>query len=383
MYEQYKEMIDYEKGIVNRGNEERILALMLRALRGESLKVAFLGGSITQGSLSSTPETCYAYLTYAWWKEQFPKADFTYINAGIGGTSSHLGTGRVEEEVLSHNPDFVIVEFSVNDDGADPHFQETYEGLVRRILKAPCAPAVVLVHNMFYNNGDSAENIHGEVGRHYNLPCVSLKSTVYPLVASGKIAVRDITPDDLHPNDAGHALLSSVITYYLSQEKKKAEELYTKGEKVEVSREELPAPITLNGYECAHRYRNDELVPVICEGFVKDETKQDCVSDCFKKGWQSSHINDKIVFEVEAAFIAVQYRKTVRKPAPVATLTIDGDREHSVVLDANFDEDWGDCLYLEPIMERGERKTHSVEITITSVCEDNRESFYLVSLITA
>ena len=92
---------------------------------------------------------------------------------------------------------------------------------------------------------------------------------------------------------------------------------------------------------------------------------------------------DKIVFEVEAAFIAVQYRKTVRKPAPVATLVIDGDREHSVVLDANFDEDWGDCLYLETIMERGERKTHSVEITITSVREDNRESFYLVSLITA
>lgn len=127
--------IDYSKGFINEGNDERILACMAKGLKGEPLTVAFLGGSITQGSLSSTPELCYAYLTYEWWKEQFPKSEITYVNAGIGGTTSHLGTGRVDEEVLSHKPDFVIVEFSVNDADTDVHFEETYEGLVRRILK--------------------------------------------------------------------------------------------------------------------------------------------------------------------------------------------------------------------------------------------------------
>ena len=127
--------IDYSKGFINEGNDERMLACMAKGLKGEPLTVAFLGGSITQGSLSSTPELCYAYLTYEWWKEQFPQSEITYVNAGIGGTTSHLGTGRVDEEVLSHNPDFVIVEFSVNDADTDAHFEETYEGLVRRILK--------------------------------------------------------------------------------------------------------------------------------------------------------------------------------------------------------------------------------------------------------
>lgn len=50
----------------------------------------------------------------------------------------------------------------------------------------------------------------------------------------------------------------------------------------------LPRPLTANGYENAHRYRNDELQPVLCEGFVKDETEQSAVSDCFKKGFMAS-----------------------------------------------------------------------------------------------
>ena len=131
-----KDLIAFEKGVINTGDDSRIRQVMRRAANGEALTIAFLGGSITQGCLASTPEGCYAYLTYAWWKEAFPKADFTYINAGIGGTTSHLGTGRVEEDVLQYEPDFVIVEFSVNDADDSAHFQETYEGLVRRIRQS-------------------------------------------------------------------------------------------------------------------------------------------------------------------------------------------------------------------------------------------------------
>lgn len=375
--------IDNKKGLINAGNDERILACMVRALKGEAVKIAFLGGSITQGSVASTPENCYAYLTYMWWKEQFPKADITYINAGIGGTTSHLGTGRVEEDVLSEKPDFVIVEFSVNDADNDAHFEETYEGLVRRILKAPFQPALLLIHNVRYDDGGNAEAIHCPVEKHYDLPGLSMKSAIYPYIADGRIVRRDITPDDLHPNDAGHKLVAGVINWYLSQEKKKAEEGFKKGKLFPVSKMSLPAPITANGYENAHRYRNDELKPVVCEGFVKDTAMQSCIADCFKKGFSAARINDKIVFEVEASSIAVQYRKTVRRPAPVAELILDGDTEHTYELNANFEEDWGDCLYLETVLEHGERKKHTVEIRITETHEDDREVFYLVSLITA
>lgn len=380
--------IQYEDGIVNVGDDSRIIKCMRRALAGENLKIAFLGGSITQGSLSSTPQLCYAYRTFDWWQKNFPTAQMTYINAGIGGTTSHLGVGRVEEEVLSHKPDFMIVEFSVNDPDTDPHFQETYESLVRRILQAEWKPALLLVHNVRYDDGENAEAIHRPVGAHYNLPSVSMKPTIFAKVSDGTVEKRSITPDDLHPNDLGHEMVAGVITYFLQLVKEKAESQGAKKDCGGVydgldSFLPLPAPITASTYENAVRRRNDVLVPDENNGFEADPTLQTCVADCFKKGWNAREKGAKITFTVECSNLAVQYRKTVRKPAPIALLIVDGDREHAVVLDANFRETWGDCLYLETIMEHGTFGKHKVEIEIVETHEDDAESFYLVSLITA
>ena len=208
--------IDLEKGIANVGDVSRMKEVMARAKRGGRLVIGFIGGSITQGSLSSTPQTCYAYRVYTWWKETFPQAEFVYCNAGIGGTTSEFGAARVGTDLLAERPDFVIVEFSVNDESTE-HFKETYEGLVRKILGAAWNPAVLLVHNVFYHNGANAQVMHAAIGRHYDLPSVSMQNSIYPEVVAGRIENRAITPDDLHPNDEGHALVASVITYFLEQ----------------------------------------------------------------------------------------------------------------------------------------------------------------------
>lgn len=120
-----------EKGFVNRGNLHRMKKLMRLARQGDRMTLAFLGGSITQGSVSSQYTNCYAYLVYDWFVRRFPKTAFTYVNAGVGGTTSQFGVSRVEEDVLAFKPDFVIIEFSVNDDNTD-FYQETYEGLCGR-----------------------------------------------------------------------------------------------------------------------------------------------------------------------------------------------------------------------------------------------------------
>ena len=371
-------MVDFEKGIVFEGDDSRIVKCMKRALNGEKIKVAFLGGSITQGCLASTPDKCYAYRTFVWWEKAFPEASVSYLNAGIGGTTSHLGVGRVQEDILAERPDFIIVEFSVNDPDAETHFQETYESLVRRILVAEWKPALMLVHNVRYDDGGNAQGIHRPVGAHYHLPSVSMKPSIYALVEEKKIDVRRITPDDLHPNDLGHEWVAGVIIHFLEKVKHRAAA-------VEIGSEDsflpLPKPLTLSSYEQATRYRNYQIEPTENNGFQKDETPQQNISDCFKCGWQSRELGAKIAFEVEGANIAVQYRKTVRKPAPIATLYLDGDREHGVELDANFTETWGDCLYLETVLEHGTNGKHTVEIEITKTHEQDQESFYLVSLI--
>ncbi|MDE7249162.1 MAG: SGNH/GDSL hydrolase family protein, partial [Lachnospiraceae bacterium] len=59
-----KYQVHTQNGMINRGNWNKIKNCMRKAKKGEAITTGFLGGSITQGSLASTRETCYAYLVY-------------------------------------------------------------------------------------------------------------------------------------------------------------------------------------------------------------------------------------------------------------------------------------------------------------------------------
>lgn len=393
--------IDYDAAVANRGNLARLKRLMRRAGDGGKLTIGFIGGSITQGSLATEPERCYAYHVFAWWRKTFPRAEVSYLNAGIGATDSQFGCARADSDLLSGRPDFVIVEFSVND-GDNEHFLETYEGLVRKIYSAAWEPAVLLVHNVCYDNGSNAQRMHGRVAEYYELPALSMQSSIYPEIASGRLERREITPDDLHPNDAGHKLVASVITKFLERVREDAGKAEAKGAAigkaedrgedigktedkgaVAGAEEAIPLrnpPLTDNAYERSLRYRNDNSSPVR-KGFAVDTAPQEGITDIFKKGWTASEKGASITFEVKGSCIAVQYRKTIQRPAPVAELILDGDVSRPFRLDANFDETWGDKLALDTVLEHGEDREHTVEIRLTETHEDDRLPFYLVSLL--
>ena len=357
----------------------RLKNLMKRAANGESLVIGFLGGSITQGSLSSTPKTCYAYLVYEWWKKSFPNAAFSFVNGGIGGTTSHYGGARAWKDVLCYRPDIVTVDFSVNDD-ANEFFEETYEGTLRRLLMAPSASAVVVLNNVFYDTGKNAQDYHNRIADHYGIPHVSIKDTIFPDVESGKIVRADITPDNLHPNDKGHRLVADEICKLLDSIKEELEKEDTEGKIIETNDlASLPAPLTENAYEHSRLIQIQDNEAIL-DGFLVDPIEKKGMLDIFKNGWTAAHTNDKISFEIECSCLAVQYRKSVQQPVPKAKAVIDGDEAHAVILDGNFTEDWGDCLYLEPLLHHAEKKVHRIEITVTDA-KDIVRPFYLVSLI--
>lgn len=365
-----------EKGMINRGNWHKLKKCMKKAASGQTITVGFLGGSITQGSLSSTPETCYAYLVYEWWKKKFPKSEITFINAGIGGTTSQFGVSRVEDHLLKYAPDFVLIEFAVNDDNTE-FFEETYEGLIRRTLSDKCAPAVMLMNNVKYDDGVNAEEMHLKVAEAYELPMVSMKNTIWSEIESGRISNREITPDDLHPNDAGHKLVAQVITDFLDRvyEASGTEEAPSNfGENT------LPDPVTENAYENSVRYQNYNSAPTV-QGFKADEDPQNDIREIFRKGWTAWKEGNKISFTINCTGVAVQYRKSVKQPTPIAKVVVDGKEDQAVILDGNFEEDWGDCLYIDTITRHMQPGDHTVEITITKAHEDDAVPFYLVSVI--
>ena len=354
-------------------NFARLKRCMRRARQGRDLTLGFFGGSITQDCAATIHENCYARRVFRWWEAAFPAARFHYVNAGIGGTSSHFGTARAVSDLLMYQPDFVVVDFSVNDVENELR-QETYEGVLRQLLRWPSAPAVLLLNNIYYDTGYTDQNCHNRLGDWYGLPHVSVRDTIYRQMMAGDLSRDQLTADGLHPNDLGHQLIAAEITTLL-------EEIRARMEEPEEEPPLLP-PMTANSYEHARRLTIRETCPVL-SGFRADTQEKSGHLDCFKNGWIGQKQGDAIRFEVNCSCIAVQYRKTVRRPALSARLVLDGDADHPVMLEGSFDEDWGDCLYLEPVLHGGQRGTHTVEITVIEADGEGLTPFYLLSLIVA
>lgn len=366
---------------MGRINLTRLKECMLRAEDGAELTIGFLGGSITQGSLATKPENCYAYRVFSWWKQEFGQAVFHYVNGGIGGTTSHFGVSRAETDVLMYQPDVVFVDFSVNDD-ANTFFQETYEGVIRKLLTWQSKPAVILLNNVYYDTGKNAQEYHNAVGDWYQLPHISIKDTLYQKMKSGSYTREELTQDGLHPNDKGHELVAAQLIAFLERVKADMHE----SAETDIPYQ-IPNPMTANAYEQAKRLTIREITPKL-EGFRADTEEKAGHLDCFKNGWIGKTAGDKIFFEIPCSCLAVQYRKTVAKPALCARLILDNDTENTKILDGNFDEDWGDCLYLEPILHHGKNQKHTIAIEVMEIEvmeSDAKEAtpFYLLSLIIA
>ena len=329
--------------IVNTGDHFRLISAMEKARRGEDLCVAFIGGSITEGYSSTSHDKCYAKLIYDWWVKTFPGSSISYVNAGIGGTGSDYGAARVEKDVLVHKPDVVFVDFTVND-AANEFYFETYEGLLRHILLSDSRPAVVLMHFVQYDCGVSAQEWHLKLGKHYGLPCISCVDSIYQKLKDGVIEASLFTQDMLHPNDTGHKMIADMVTGFLSE---------VEGESVKaVMDSSIPAPLSMNAWENAMRLQHKDNEAVL-SGFIKDTKEKEYPEDHFRGGGRGKKAGDEISFKLNCSEISVQIRRTVKRPAPVALAVIDGNEEDAVLLDANFDQDWGDCLSVINVMRHG------------------------------
>ena len=355
-----------------KGNNYRFKKLFEKAGRGEDITVGFLGGSITMGCNASDESKRYVNRIFAHFQEMFPKSEMTLVNGGIGATTSQFGAARLYDDVLRFDPDIVFVEFSVNDDNNDKHFQETYESCLRKILTYKTEPACMVINNLFYDTGFNAQEIHNEAAAFYGVPAISVRDYDWPRLQSGELKRDDLTADGLHPNDKGMEIIAMLVNDALDE---------IASEPADEPAEFPKKPLTKARYDNAKRFDNRNFTPEI-KGFTADFEPQRDITDIFKNGWFSTENGASFKAEVEAAVICVQWRRTIKRPAPVALAIIDGDEKNAATLDANFEEDWGDLICLTKVFEADKHSKHTVEIRVTDQ-PDNNVPFYLVSLITA
>ncbi|WP_249181120.1 SGNH/GDSL hydrolase family protein [Burkholderia vietnamiensis] len=201
------------RSIVNYGDDTRIKAVLGKAAAGQPITIAAIGGSVTQGAWCTQPQFCYVNRVFGWWQATFPQSKMTLINAGVAQTDSAFGAQRVQHDVLQYNPDFVIVDFDVNDQW-NSNSTASYRDLVKQILDAPSHPAVIMLAVMD-RSGHNAQDWHMPVMQEFNLPYVSEKNALLPEEQSGQLNPVDRTADPIHPNDLGHEVLAELVAYRL------------------------------------------------------------------------------------------------------------------------------------------------------------------------
>lgn len=212
--ESYKKMI--QQSLVQCGNTYRLGNAIARAKKGEDITVAYIGGSITQGAGATPINTeCYAYKSFCQFKEVAGgKDNVHYVKAGVGGTPSELGMLRFDRDVRhgKDDPDVVIVEFAVNDEG-DETKGDCYESLVRKILKLKSKPAVILLFSVFADDYNLQDRLM-PVGYQYDLPMVSLKNAVTPQFYDKDnrlVTKNQYFYDIYHPSNLGHTIMADCL----------------------------------------------------------------------------------------------------------------------------------------------------------------------------
>jgi lysophospholipase L1-like esterase len=228
---------------------------------GSDVRIAYLGGSITA-------QDGWRPKTLNWFRQQFPNARVSEINAAIGGTGSDLGVFRLQHDVLGHKPDLLFVEFAVNDSGAPPQqIVRCMEGIVRQAWKYDPATDICFVYTLA---GDMLETLqHGqfprsasameEVAGHYGIPSIHLGLEVARLEKAGKLTFKGekpkteaekaalgdkilFSPDGVHPyTDSGHQLYLEAVVRSMA----KLQGIGTPGPHA------LPAPSAADNWEVA------------------------------------------------------------------------------------------------------------------------------------
>ncbi|MEI6276150.1 MAG: SGNH/GDSL hydrolase family protein [Prolixibacteraceae bacterium] len=171
-------------------------------------RVAFLGGSITQGS-GWRDSVCSDL------QKRFPDTQFDFIAAGIGSMGSTPGAFRFERDVLAKGKVDLLFEEAAVNDRTNGFSNETQvlgmEGIVRHARESNPAMDVVLMHFVDpdkmtdYRKGIVPVEIqnHEKVAVHYGLSTMNLAREVTERIDNGEFS-WDKDFKNLHPSPFGH-----------------------------------------------------------------------------------------------------------------------------------------------------------------------------------
>ena len=202
---------------------------------------AFLGNSITHDGRYHSYFELFLLTRY-------PDVDFQFVNAGVAGDQAGIALERLQDDLLVHQPDLVMVMFGMNDIGRNLYGRENLEvdslivkqqrnlsnystnlDSMTRLLLDAGTKVVLFTPSIYEQNADNlaAPNRFGcndalgkcalmveKIKREYNTYLVdhfSVMDSLNKLLQKDNPDTTIVGPDRVHPQDAGHFIMAHNI----------------------------------------------------------------------------------------------------------------------------------------------------------------------------
>ncbi len=205
------------------------LAALAAFMPQKKTKVIFFGDSITELGVRKDKYTGYILKMDSMLKVEKKSDQYELIGAGISGNKVYDLYLRLEDDVLSKNPDVVVIYVGVNDvwhktllgTGTDPDkFEKFYLAILKKLkernIKAIlCTPAVVGEKTDMSNQLDGDLNRYSnmirDIAKRNNLPLVDLRQKFLDYNKANNSANEEkniLTYDRVHLNEKGNQLVA-------------------------------------------------------------------------------------------------------------------------------------------------------------------------------
>jgi len=231
-----------------------------KATAGDSVKIGFFGGSITNA-------VGWRDNIMNWLKARYKNNKIVQVNAAIGGTNSTYGVFRIEKDLLAKSAyDLIFIEFAVNDSGTDPEIDKSIEGMFRKIWGINPKTDICMIYtvaaahltDIAAGKMNMTASKHDSIASYYKIPSIFMGLDTYHAIQADTVSwytpITDavngknaqgqyvFTGDNTHPTVFGHTFYTKIISRSLAKMEN------VKG----VFSHPIPASIVANNYEQAN-----------------------------------------------------------------------------------------------------------------------------------
>ncbi|GAA6033724.1 hypothetical protein JCM8097_004399 [Rhodosporidiobolus ruineniae] len=217
---------------VHEGSGFRVQRFLQKVADGEKVKVAVIGGSVSNGhgtdengnkwQYGAIKQTWHTFVS-SWINGTFGEQEF--LNGAMGATDASFFRFCWSERIhLSERaPDLVFIELDVNNANTNEARDYTEE-MLRSILQLPTKPAVIFVGSMGINSGwgplTNGGDAHAALSAWYDIPQISIRNTLLPAAfRNTSLALPYFNNDEAHIAAPVHRYLGDMVVAYLQQQK--------------------------------------------------------------------------------------------------------------------------------------------------------------------